>query len=141
MFKKPPWVYNYKPNNVTIIRLMSRNAIDFIRSYLTWYDTKTHTVGLKRRNGLDKEFYIGFLRGLIDTDGYISVNRAVFSTISSRLAKDITYALKKLNIIHRIHLQEDRRSNVRPIYRITINRDLDRFIYFAKPNRFSYEGT
>ncbi len=62
-----------------------------IKEYLDWKGKKTYTVRLKNINLKDKKFNLGFLRGLIDTDGnyYPPKRRLSFSTVSKELAYQV----------------------------------------------------
>jgi len=139
LFRKKPWIYDYKPNNVTIVRIISKDVLNFIKTYLTWETYKTGTIRLKDRINYNKEFYVGFLKGLIDTDGYIDKNTITFSTISYGLSSDIDFGLNKLKINHKIYLQNDKRPNIKPIYRVRISKDFNKLIYLIKPNKFKYD--
>ena len=90
LFKKQPSLFDRKERDIFILYFCSKEIYFFVKRYLTWDMTtrKSHSVHLKSRNHTTR-FKIGFLRGLIDSDGYLSNDRIVFSTSSMKLAADI----------------------------------------------------
>ncbi len=81
------------------------------------YETKDHTLiieihskdlvtgiqGLVTKDGLYKEnlsknFLIGFIEGMIDSDGYVQRNYAEITTMNVRLKNNLVTTLKMLNI-------------------------------------------
>lgn len=137
---KAPWRHTIKPDNVTILRFLSRPLINFIREYLTWTGKKTGTVHLTNFDILDPSFLVGFLRGLMDTDGYINIkqHRAQFCTISPDLALDIENSLKKLGIVYHTSILNDKRVGRKPTYRTAVTRDFEKFISIVNPKHFNY---
>ncbi|MDP1695453.1 MAG: LAGLIDADG family homing endonuclease [archaeon] len=103
-FNKKPHIYitNYK-NNPSLITLhySSKQIYNLIKNHLEWKGKKSKTVRLKKLDLKNNEFNLGFLRGLIDTDGsyYVPKRRISFSTISKELARQayriIKHQLKK----------------------------------------------
>ena len=136
-----PWVYERKPYNVTIIRLISKPAVAFIKTYLDFNRNKSASVKLKGQiSDYDTNFIIGFLRGLLDTDGHIELKRKrlAFATISLGLANDVEDCLKRLNVSYYSNVHIDRRGNRHPMYRIYIHRDFDKFVELVEPKHFNY---
>ncbi|MGA3021175.1 MAG: LAGLIDADG family homing endonuclease, partial [Candidatus Micrarchaeales archaeon] len=116
VFNKRPWIYEYPPYNVTIVRIISKEVLNFFKEYLIWKRAKSLTIGLKNRKSHEKKFYSGFLRGLIDTDGSVWNKTATFSTISSNLKEDILFSLEKFHVRYKCYLQKDKRANRKPVY-------------------------
>lgn len=135
---KKPWIYTVESEHVTIVRLYSKEVYKLLKRYLSWDGGKTATVTLAASAPHDKQFSIGFLRGLIDTDGTIGHNRAIFSTISHGLSRDIEGKLKMLKISFKTYLQIDKRENIKPIYRINVTKDFARFVVLINPQHFNY---
>ncbi|MDE1851812.1 MAG: LAGLIDADG family homing endonuclease [Candidatus Micrarchaeota archaeon] len=135
LFGKNPSIFIDTKKNVAVLRLVSADLIAFIRTYLRWEHTKTKTVrlapGVKRTKG----FITGFLKGLMDTDGYINKKQhvAVFSTISSNLARDIGTSLRGLGIKYNCYKNIDKRPNYNPIFRVAVRQDFLKFINIIKP--------
>ena len=137
---KKPSIYYRKSENVAVIRIISVELYNFITKYLKWNKRKTETVHLRKPlNGYKKSFLIGFLRGLIDTDGYIDKRGTVkFSTISNNLSKNVELSLRKLKINYRKYIQTDKRKNRKPITRIVVWKDFEKLIKIIKPEHFNY---
>jgi hypothetical protein len=71
--KKP---HTYSASSVKILALDSKVLTLFILKYLTWFDKKTKNVTLRNKVLLkDEMFRRGFLRGLVDSDGYVRKGR------------------------------------------------------------------
>lgn len=140
---KVPHIYTNKREHVTVLRIVSKDLAVFIRLYLKWTKTKTATVELINGFGFEEKFLVGFLRGLIDTDGYINhrAKYATFSTISPGLAKNIEDSLTIIGIASRKYKNNDRRPNYKPVFRIRITKDFERFIYRVQPKHFNYLTT
>jgi LAGLIDADG-like domain len=133
VFSKSPWLYDDANEGVVRIRYRSKLLFNFFKEYLIWKDKKTQNVHLRQRIK-NRFFAIGFLRGLIDTDGYVRSNRIVFNTISESLMKDIEFYLELLKISFRTRLQKDKRKNQSNIYRIEIRRPhIYKFFETIKP--------
>lgn len=138
---KKPFVYTIQKSNVTILRIVSKRFFVFISTYLKWGHTKTKTIELRdEATHLGKKFNLGFLRGLLDTDGYIDQknHRAVYSTISKKLACNIKEALKIFNIKYSEYQYIDPRPNRNPIFRIIISEDFEKLMRIINPKHFNY---
>jgi len=136
VFNKRPWVYHDVNESVFRVRYRSILIFNFFIENLKWVHKKTKNVHLKRRIK-NKRFGIGFLRGLIDTDGWITNKRVIFNTISKNLKKDIEFYLRLLNIDFRTRLQKDKRINQSDIYRIEIlPHRVSKFFAIIKPRKF-----
>jgi intein/homing endonuclease len=141
---KTPHVYTYDRDHVTVLRIVSKDLAIFIKSYLIWTKTKTATVELKFAcKELGNSFVVGFLRGLMDTDGYINHKNeyVTFSTISPGLARNIETALSILGINFREYLNNDSRGHSKTVFRIRVTKDFKRFICLVQPKHFNYPNT
>ena len=99
-FSKKPMNYENVKSNVYTTNYYSKEIYLLIKKYLYWDGNKTKTVGLRNINKNDKEFLIGFLRGLFDTDGGINKakNKTAFGTASKKLAYQIKEILEIFNL-------------------------------------------
>lgn len=99
-FGKVPRTYMAADNSVEVSIYNSREIYDLIRKYLDWEGKKTYTVRLKNLEDLEKEFLIGFLRGLFDTDGgiYTPKKKVAFGTASRLLAYQVRDILRILGM-------------------------------------------
>jgi len=133
IFDKRPMIF--KPENRINLCYYSKNIYRLIKDYLEWNKNtrKTYSVRLKHRNH-PKEFFIGFIRGSLDSDGYFSQNKINFSTVSPGLMEDISYSLDKLKIKHSVKLYKEKRKNRKDIYYINISkREHNKFINLVQP--------
>ena len=99
----------YDGKTIIIMELKSKELANFVSKYLSWENKKTKTIRLRNREFLkNKEFLIGFLRGLIDSDGYVRKERKeiYFGTVSKELSNDFIKALDELNLIYKTYIQK-----------------------------------
>ncbi len=133
LFGKRPMI-SVRENRLNLC-YYSKNIYTLIDKYLTWdkNSRKTYSVQLREKNH-SKKFRIGFLRGSIDSDGYISSKRICFSTVSNGLAEDTSFYLKEMNLIHSVRLYHEKRLNRKNIYHIDIwKRDFSKFLKLIRP--------
>jgi LAGLIDADG-like domain len=140
LFKRKPSAYLNSRYNVTVLRLVSKDILNFIRQYLSWTGKKTYSVQLNGHVSLSKEFIVGFLKGLLDTDGHLNCTKkcARYSTVSTALANDIKSALGYVGIRSSDYIGTDKRGNRMPIHRVTIHRDFDKLVSLVHPKHFNY---
>ena len=135
-FSKEPRVNHQEDYNRTNLRYESKKLIDFLREKLDWSEEdKTGTIRLK---DLDyrRDFEIGFLRGLLDTDGFVSKkqNRVTFNSVSEDLTKDVSRILRENQIDHEIVRDVDKRENCRDMYRARITgSEIENLIEIIEP--------
>lgn len=121
LFDGKPKFYNDGPKNKNSGRLKinSKFLYNFIDSYLYHKNEKSYTVRLKEHErNYSRKFLNGFLLGLILSDGYLK-NNFVFSTTSKKLAKNMIYIIKSLNLTPYCY-KVSRNKNWESIYRIKI---------------------
>lgn len=119
---KKPRINHQENYNRTNLRYESKQLIDFLSKNLDWSEKdKTGTIKLKELNH-SQDFKIGFLRGLLDTDGFVSQyqNRVTFNSISKNLTENVSELLKEEQIDHEIVRDVDKRENCRDMYRARI---------------------
>lgn len=122
------------------LRTHSKAIFDFFGNFISYVPSHKHdTVKIREENVTD-EFKIGFLRGMIDTDGTIwySLNkqrvRIVYYTTSKELALQISTYVSELNIEHRIYPYQHKNPKFKLIYRISLwQSGAYRFINKVKP--------
>lgn len=102
----------FRRENRLILCYYSKNIHNFIHKYLTWdaNKRKSHTIRLKNHNH-SMRFKVGFLRGCLDSDGYLSNQKINFATSSLKLAKDINDFLMHLNIKFSYSVYKEKRPN------------------------------
>lgn len=90
--------YNGKKSKIELV-YDSKQLYLFLRRYLSWTGKKAYTIKLKKLNIKDKEFNLGFVRGLIDTDGnyYAPKRRLSYATTSRELINQV-FRIFKHNI-------------------------------------------
>src|SRR3989344_3150393 len=101
-FDKNPKVYFVKIEgkvSVILFHYSSKSIYLLLKEYLAWEGKKTYTVRLKNFDLNKNNFNLGFVRGLIDTDGnfYAPKRSLNFSTVSPCLASQF-YAIFKANL-------------------------------------------
>ncbi|MEK6967145.1 MAG: LAGLIDADG family homing endonuclease [Nanoarchaeota archaeon] len=135
LFSKKPMIF--MTENKIIICFYSKAIKELIMKYLRWDKKyrKGHTVHLIN-NKQSKKFMVGFLRGSIDSDGYISRNKIVFASISPLLIRDIAKFLNVLRIEHQIYEYDDKRGKRKRIYHIYVKKHhQNKFVTMVKPRK------
>lgn len=116
---------NYWRNKGTLsadAALYSKFIYRFPQEYLTFGPDKCRTVALRKSPRLlGRPFMEGFLTGLAITDGSFSQDRFVFSTVSTRLAKQVIRVLRRLGYRPRGYLAPRRHAGWAPIWRIYLS--------------------
>jgi len=133
LFQKKPMIFTLE--NRLNICYYSKNIYLLIKENLIWDlgKRKTYSVRLKNKN-YSYKFRIGFLRGCLDSDGYIGKNKINFATVSTGLSKDIINFLDYLCIDYSNKVYVDKRPNRVPIHHINIRKHhFNRFINIISP--------
>lgn len=139
-FNKKPCMY--RTGNVLIIRYYSKKLFNFILDYVDWktsrnkggQNRKSRTVFLKRWD-YTREFRIGFLRGFIDSDGYLSSKKIVFASASKKMMMEVNEFLKDLGFeSFKLSFYPDKRSNRIGMWHIYVHKsERERFLEMIKP--------
>ncbi len=100
-FSKSPNIYTtYYRGKKSMITLYysSKEIYNLIKNYLDWEDKKSYTIRLKNLDLNNIKFNLGFIRGLIDTDGsyYAPKRRVSFSTVSEKLSQQVMTIIENL---------------------------------------------
>lgn len=133
LFNKKPYVFKRK--NVLIILYTSKDIYNLIKEFLIWDKNKrkAHTISLINKN-YSKKFKISFLRGCVDSDGYISNKKINFATSSPSLAKNIRNFLNDLNINFCYSIYKEKRPNRVDMHHIDIRKsERNRFFNIIDP--------
>ena len=138
---KPPHRYVHLKGNCIQLSILSREVCNLIREYLDWeskgHRSKSRSVKLKKIESDDK-FKIGFLRGCVDTDGYINKNRIQFSTASKGLCDNTENFLRSLGISFSTYTYQDRRPNRSVMYLTSIRSiSRERFLQLISPRNIA----
>lgn len=127
------------PKNIRYrLRVSDKKIFNYFSHFIN-YDkhTKHDTVRLKPIK-LPLQYKIGFLRGLVDTDGTVCQEResksikVVYYTTSSALAKQILKILKELDMA--CGTSKVTRPDLKDLYNVYIlRRDVGKFLKLVKP--------
>ncbi len=138
-FNKKPHIYYTKYKNsfsATIFHYDSKVIYLLLKEYLNWENKKTYSIRLKDLKLEDKEFNLGFLRGLIDTDGnyYHPKRRLSFSTTSKELYLQVDKIIKyNLDMSPNFHIYK--KVNRSDLYTVSLHVEKARkAITLIKPN-------
>lgn len=119
---------------INIMQMHSGEFCDFILSYVKFGQRKVATIELKDKKLLkEKSFVRGFLRGLIDSDGYVRKERKeiYYGSISNKLFTDFIKGLDLFGFKYKTYLQKGIYSDFNKV-RICGN-EVDNFIKIIKP--------
>lgn len=141
--EKSPRINHQKDYSRTNLRYESKRLLQFLQSHLEWEKKdKTGTICLEDGKR-SQEFKIGFLRGLLDTDGYQDTTRRryCFSTASNPLAENIATFLDDLDINFVKKQYIDERGSCRSMNRLYINgQHTERLSSVIKPRHPKKQG-
>lgn len=121
--EKKPLINNEPRKSKANLRYNSKLLHKFFEQRLSFQPSdKSGTICISQKLEPSRKFKIGFLRGLIDTDGHTSKEkrRTRFNTISSSLAKDTSRFLSDIGIKNWTSHEPDKRDNCRDMYRTQI---------------------
>ncbi len=120
--------------SIKIMQLHSGKFCDFILSYVDFGQRKVATIELKNKKLLkERSFVKGFLRGLIDSDGYVRKSRKeiYYGSISNKLFKDFLDGLDLFGFKYKTYLQKSAYSD---FHKVRICGDeVDKFIKIINP--------
>lgn len=139
-FFKKKFMFRKESLNRYRLRTHSKEIFHFFKNFLDYTPQIKHcTVKLKSID-FPVGFKIGFLRGLIDTDGCIRCItkekriRINFCTTSKGLAYQISHILNNFEIKNSVYEQEREYRNEKLIYYVNIwKNSADKFINLIKP--------
>lgn len=142
VFGKYPRVYSRK--SMYVIEIISKDVILFIKKYLKWKNRfKTRTIELvKNVKKYPIEFNKGFLRSLIDSDGYIRKgrNEIYFGSVSKNLIKNFIDSLKIFNFKFKIYKQKQT-TDSKIFYEVRLsNEEVVKFCKTIKPIKGGHVG-
>lgn len=105
-------MYTYPDKSTTVIDYSSKNLYLSLKESLNWKKDKVESICLRDDKDFSREFEIGFLRGLMDTDGYRRPDhkRYVFTSASQELIKNAAGILGKLDISYTRFIEKDSRG-------------------------------
>lgn len=127
LFSIIPRVYNHqrrrRPYNIVSIEIESKRIYEIIEEYLVWGKAirRSKTINLNMEKSYSSDFLCGFVKGLIESDGWIYHNQVGLKSISKLLAINFYEILPKLGFSPNIAKREDLKGNRSPIYVVTLN--------------------
>ena len=133
-FNKKPYFYKYPPGGKIIVRYKSKIIYKFLKHYLVWKGKKTYDVSLKEFSHT-RNFYMGFLRGYLDCDGYTPKGRVAthFFGVSKKIIVQITKILDLLGFRYSLSKTESK-GNRADFYKVKLKgEEVKRFITYVVP--------
>jgi len=138
IFSKKPQCYTKNNDHVYVIRYYSKDIYNLIKKYLDWNGKKTYSIKLKDMLNNPKEFNIGFLRGLFDTDGsyYRPKKRISYGTVSKELHSQTLSLLRSLGFEPKYHISNPKDKS--RFYSVVLHGEQsNKFIKLIKPRNTS----
>jgi hypothetical protein len=126
------------------LRTTSKDIYYFFHIYMDFVPQIKHCTVKLRTLYYPEKFKIGFLKGLIDTDGHIGLHKhnqkvVNFCTTSKELAIQITQILRELNILYSHYVQT--RRNHKPVHYVKLyQRSVAKFINQIRPFKMKRLG-
>ena len=126
--------------NCLRLRTYSKEIYHFFENYLEYIPQVKHSTVKLKSNTFSTEFKIGFLRGMLDTDGCIrhlpneKRTRIFFCTTSEELSAQIKNILNEFKINNGRYVSVRKYRNEKPVYYVNVWKDsADKFINLIKP--------
>lgn len=120
------------------LRTQSKDIFNYFSHYIDYQSQIKHCTIYLKNLSLPRAFNIGFLRGLVDTDGSVLFNmkekryRVTYYTTSRRLANQIQFLLWEFKIISSIYVVNQK--HYKPIYHVNVlSRSIDTFLKIIQP--------
>jgi len=99
------------------LRVSSKDFYNLIKNYLVWEGKKTYSVRLKEDvSNYNDEFLKGFIRGLMDTDGFVEPYNPAFGVVSKKLSLDFRNILDIFKVKYSFRVKRDKRNNRKDLY-------------------------
>ena len=139
-FNKKPYFYSRESKNEIFLRYRSKRICSFIRHYLNLGKRKTYDMHLRT---LDHSvaFVKGFLRGCLDSDGFVDfkIKRISFAGVSGNLMRQIYALLSQIGFEPQFYTNKSK--NKADLHFVKINKKhFDRFISFISPRNKKRSG-
>ena len=115
------YIKMYKGNPSELeLRVHSINFIKFIKEYIVWEGRKSYSVQLKENIKCNKNFLLGFVRGVMDTDGYVESHGIACEVTSKNLISNLKDILSSIKINPKITIRK--RKGKKNLHRIRISK-------------------
>ncbi|MBI2508279.1 hypothetical protein HYV89_04990 [Candidatus Woesearchaeota archaeon] len=123
------------------IRIYSKEFYNLLREYITWEGIKTYSVRLLRGiNDYSEDFLKGFIRGLMDTDGFVENYNLSLGVTSKPLILNFEDILSKFDIQYKLTIRK-RDSTRKDLFLCRIHRvslELYRDLFgFSNPRKMN----
>jgi len=120
------------------LRTSSKEIYAFFSKHLVYDSQIKHSTVKLRKTELPTSFKLGFLLGLFDTDGHVSLDkdriRIGHTTTSQKLASDVSHILSELGIVHSVYIRDNRHRGHKTVYVNSIlSAGIDTFLNRVKP--------
>tara|TARA_Y100000310_G_scaffold333429_1_gene410982 strand:+ start:829 stop:1584 length:756 start_codon:yes stop_codon:yes gene_type:complete len=130
---KKPTLFPSGP--VMILQVSSKEFCNFVLNWVKFTKPKVRSIELRKKLMLkNKIFVIGFLRGLIDSDGYVRKGRPeiYFGSISTKLIRDFKRSLGLFNFEYKQYIRKH--ETWQDYYKIRLSgSEVKRFVDLVKP--------
>ncbi|MBW2976842.1 LAGLIDADG family homing endonuclease [Candidatus Woesearchaeota archaeon] len=128
-----------KSNDGTIrLLIYSKDIFYYFKNYIEYNPKIKHCTVRLRSINIPLKFKLGFIKGLVDTDGSVLYDRhdkavrIFYYTTSKELAKQISLILQELSITHTCICRD--KINRKPLYVIRITKkEVNKFLNIIKP--------
>jgi len=137
-----PFLYKKEKENGLDIIVNSKKFINFIFLFLEWKGKRTYSIMLKHElKEYSNEFLRGFVRGLMDTDGYVERSNVSCGVVSEGLIKNLTQIFDKFNIKYKFSIKK-REPLRRNLFLVRVYRDsLNKYyLFFGFSNLYKLEA-
>ena len=101
----------------------SKEIFKVVHQYLDWDRTRFRTYSVHLKSVTHSlQFMRGFLRGCLDSDGYVAPTKIVFASVSYPLISNMVLFLNHLGIRHSVYSYKEHRGNRVTMYHIYVRK-------------------
>ena len=126
LFNLYPRVYDHSKRKYShrfySIEIESKPIFKFIQKFLKWgTGRRCRTISLKYQpERYSRAFLLGFVRGLVESDGWVSHSQVGFTSVSRALVSNFCQALKLLGYGFSVRCNKDKRGNRALLYHVSV---------------------
>lgn len=126
LFSIRPRIYDHSKRKHSYkfysIEIESKPIFEFIQNFLKWgVGRRCKTISLKYRpECYSGDFLRGFVRGMVESDGWISHGQVGFTSVSQALVSNFCRALELLGYRFSARCNKDKRKNRTLLYHVRV---------------------
>ncbi len=137
-----PFLCYGKYTNSMEVRVHSKEYLKLIKKYLVWEDKRTYSIRLKNKlESYSEDFIKGFVRGVMDTDGFVEPYNVSCGCTSEKLILNLAEIYDKFKIIYKL-TRKKRMPERKDLFLIRVKKEslIDYFNLFGFSNKYKLDS-